>query len=102
MLESIVEFIGGLSLTAVILLLGSSIVGSTFAALRAVKRSSAASTSSQDKLVDYASSGPEGFPRANPKVLSADSVFKPHGLARSPISLWKPEHLSPARKKKAG
>ena len=102
MLESIVEFMGGLSLTAVILLLGSSIVGSIIAALRAVERSSAASTSSQEKLVDYASSVPESFARANPKVLSAESVFKPHGPAKGPISLWKPEHLSPARRKKTG
>lgn len=101
MLESIVEFMGGLSLTAVVLLLGSSIVGSIIAALRAVKRN-AASTSSQDKLVDYASNGPEGVARTNPKVLLADSVFRLHGPAKSSISLWKPEHLSPARRKKAG
>jgi hypothetical protein len=102
MLESIVEFMGGLSLTAVILLLGSSIVGSIIAALRGVKRSNAASTSSQDKLVDYASNGPEGVARTNPKVLLADSVFRLHGPAKSSISLWKPEHLSLARRKKAG
>jgi hypothetical protein len=102
MLESIVEFMGGLSLTAVILLLGSSIVGSIIAALRAVKRSRAVSTSSHEQFVDYAGNGPEGFGRANPKVLSADSVFRPHAPGKGPISLWKPEHLSPARRKKAG
>jgi hypothetical protein len=100
MLEGTVELPGGLSLSAVILLLGSSIVGSIIEALRPVKRRSATSISNQENFVDYASNRPEGFARARPKVLSADSVLKPRGPGESPISPWKPEHLSPARRKK--
>jgi hypothetical protein len=40
MLESVVEFLAGLLLSALILLLGVCILGSIFAALRAVRRES--------------------------------------------------------------
>jgi hypothetical protein len=42
MLESTVELLGGLSLSALIVLIGVCIVGSIIAALRAVRRGSAA------------------------------------------------------------
>jgi len=48
MLESAVELLGGLLLSAVMLLIGSCVVGSSIAAIRAVSRCSATGVRASD------------------------------------------------------
>lgn len=95
MLESIVDFLDGLSLVAVILLPVVGVVGSIVVALSAVGRETATSTSSQRKFIDDVSERSIGLFDATPQIRSADNVLTRKGFGEGPISPRKVEHIPP-------